>query len=76
MTLTLSASEATRRLGDVAASVEPIDGARSRLHLVSDTLEWLAIRLMLLGCAFAVESPVELKTYLEGLGRRLTLAAG
>jgi predicted DNA-binding transcriptional regulator YafY len=74
VTVTLPTSETTRRLGDVAATVEPIDDDRSRLHLASDTLEWLAIRLMLLGCAFSVESPVELKVYLDGLGKRLAQA--
>ena len=74
-TLDLPANEAARRLGDVEAELEPIDDERSRLHLASDTVEWLAIRLLLLGCPFNVESPVELKAYLGGLGRRLALAA-
>jgi predicted DNA-binding transcriptional regulator YafY len=75
VTLALSAADAARRLGDVAAVVEPIDNERSRLHLASDTVEWLAIRLSLLGCDFTVESPLELRSYLDGLGKRLARAA-
>jgi predicted DNA-binding transcriptional regulator YafY len=75
VSLELSAAEAASRMREVSAEIEPIDGGRSRLHLASDTIEWLAIRLLLLDCEFTVDEPQELRSYLGVLGDRLTRAA-
>ena len=75
VTLELSAAEAAKRLGDAVAGLESIDDTRTRLHLASDTIEWLAIRLLLLDCEFTVDGPQELRSYLDVLGMRLTRAA-
>ena len=45
-------------------------------HSQTDTLEWLAFRLALLGCEFEVHEPSELTEYVRALGARLTRAAG
>jgi hypothetical protein len=41
----------------------------------TDTLEWTALRLMMLGCDFTVHEPPELIDYLRTLGTRITNAA-
>lgn len=41
----------------------------------TDSLEWVALRLALVECEFAVEGPPELVSYMESLGARLTRAA-
>ena len=42
---------------------------------VSDSLEWVALRLALVDCEFTVHQPVQLTEYLHDLGARLTRAA-
>jgi predicted DNA-binding transcriptional regulator YafY len=63
-----------RKLGTSAGAVEPLDERTCRLHSHTDTLEWLAFRLTLLGCEFDVHEPPELAEYLRGLGARATRA--
>ena len=58
------------RLGNASADLEPIDAASCRLHSHSDTLEWLAWRLLTLGCEFEVHEPPELIAYLREIGAR------
>ncbi|MER7893119.1 YafY family protein [Micromonospora sp. NPDC094482] len=64
------------RLGDAPTDLEPIDADSCRLHSHSDTLEWLAWRLLTLGCAFEVHEPPELVSHLRELGARASGAAG
>ncbi|MEC4020176.1 WYL domain-containing protein [Streptomyces sp. H27-D2] len=64
------------RLGTVPADLELIDEHNSRLRSGADTLEWLALRLAMLGCEFEVHEPPELAAYLRALGARVTRAAG
>ncbi|WP_328709645.1 WYL domain-containing protein [Microbispora hainanensis] len=64
-----------RRLGAAAGSVEPIDDHSCRLRGRADTLEWLASRLLMLGCAFEVHEPPELRAYLRELSARAARAA-
>ncbi|WP_220449369.1 WYL domain-containing protein [Nonomuraea longispora] len=42
----------------------------------ADTLDWLAFRLLALGCEFEVHEPAELTAHLRALSARLTRAAG
>ncbi|GIH18466.1 helix-turn-helix transcriptional regulator [Rugosimonospora africana] len=63
------------RLG-ASADLEPIDEASCRLRSHTDTLEWLAWRLLTLGCGFEVHEPPELIEYLREIGTRATRAAG
>ncbi|NJP22858.1 WYL domain-containing protein [Microbispora sp. SCL1-1] len=64
-----------RRLGAAAGSVEPIDDHSCRLRGRADTLEWLASRLLMLGYAFEVHEPPELRAYLRELSARAARAA-
>ncbi len=75
-TLRLPAAEVRRRLGPAAGDVEPIDEHACRLRGPADTVEWLASRLLMLGCEFEVHEPPELRAYLRELGTRATQAAG
>ncbi|MFG2223595.1 helix-turn-helix transcriptional regulator [Streptomyces sp. NPDC048644] len=71
------ADEVTARLGGPAAGdVEPLGPGSCRVRLTPDTLEWLALRLALLGCEFTVHEPPELAAYLREMGARVTRAAG
>jgi predicted DNA-binding transcriptional regulator YafY len=74
-TLDAPAADVARRLGDYAGDLEPIDEHTCRLHSHTDTLEWLAFRLAMLGCEFQVHQPPELAEYLRALGGRVTRAA-
>ena len=56
--------------GDVA-ELEPVDASRTRITIDSDTLEWLALRLILLDCDFEIHEPPELEEYLGRLAQRL-----
>ncbi len=59
--------EVRGRIGDV----EPIDEHRCRLHGCTDTLEWTAFRLIMLGYDFEVHEPPELIEYIRTVGDRL-----
>ncbi|MCP2636976.1 YafY family transcriptional regulator [Microbacterium sp. HD4P20] len=51
--------------GDLTA-----EGDVTRWRSAEDTAPWLAIRLLLLGCAFHVNSPPALRTYLDAVHER------
>ncbi|WP_076432116.1 helix-turn-helix transcriptional regulator [Microbispora rosea] len=74
-TLRLPAGQAAQRLGAAAGSVEPIDDHSCRLRGRADTLEWLASRLLMLGCEFEVHEPPELRAYLRALIARAARAS-
>ncbi|MFI6037525.1 helix-turn-helix transcriptional regulator [Streptomyces sp. NPDC051315] len=44
--------------------------------VTGDPVEWLAVRLAMVGCEFTVQGPGELVEYVRQLGGRLTRAAG
>ncbi|MDG4826050.1 YafY family protein [Asanoa sp. WMMD1127] len=64
------------RVGDSPADLTAIDADTCLLRGHSDTLEYLAWRLLTLGCAFEVHEPPELIAYLAEIGDRATHAAG
>ncbi|WP_370949985.1 helix-turn-helix transcriptional regulator [Amycolatopsis sp. cg5] len=64
------------RFGDNPVELETIDDRTCLVRSQGDTLEWLAIRLILLGCDFEVHEPPELADYLRTLGATVTRAAG
>ncbi|MEV0407858.1 WYL domain-containing protein [Actinoallomurus sp. NPDC050550] len=73
VTLRVPADEVpAARLGEV----EPIDAYGCRLRTHTDTIEWLAQRLTMLGCEFTVHEPPELVAYLRSLGARALRATG
>jgi len=75
VTLHLPAAEVVGRLGDTPGDIEPIDERTCLVRSQTDTLEWLAFRLTMLGCEFEVHEPPELAEYLRALGARVTRAA-
>lgn len=74
VTLALPAPQAATRLGENAGELRPVDDASCRWHGPADTVDWLAVRLVLLGCDFTVHEPVELIDHLRQLGSRITRA--
>lgn len=74
-TLRLPAEEAARRLGLPVDALQRIDENTCRLHGPGDTLEWLAARLLMLGCELEVHDPPELRAYLAELASRASRAA-
>jgi predicted DNA-binding transcriptional regulator YafY len=67
--------EVARRLGRTAAElVATEEGCRLRTR--PEPLDWLAVRLLALGCEFEVHDPPELGAYLRELGARAVRAAG
>jgi predicted DNA-binding transcriptional regulator YafY len=75
-TLHAPAEEIAGRLGGAAGDVAPIDEHTCRLRSHTDTLEWLAFRLAMLGCEFEVHEPPELIAYLRAMAARVTRAVG
>lgn len=75
-TLHMSAEEVTRKLGGSVGELEELDERTCRLRSHTDTLEWLAFRLTMLGCEFQVHEPPELVDYLRVLAARVSRAAG
>ncbi|MFE7315290.1 helix-turn-helix transcriptional regulator [Streptomyces sp. NPDC057555] len=70
------AGEVAARLGGPAAGeATPLDAGSCRWHSTPDSLEWLAMRLTLLGLEFTVHEPAELAAYLRALGGRALRAA-
>jgi predicted DNA-binding transcriptional regulator YafY len=77
VTFAAPAESVTARLPGWLGSPEPVDEHSCRLRTAADgSLEWLAVRLALLGCEFTVRDPPELAVYVRELGARLTRAAG
>ncbi|MFG1704773.1 helix-turn-helix transcriptional regulator [Nonomuraea sp. M3C6] len=74
-TLHLPADQAVARLGADPADVSPLDDHTCLLRGHADTLEWLAARLLMLGCEFEVHDPPELRAHLRDLAARASHAA-
>jgi predicted DNA-binding transcriptional regulator YafY len=72
VTLHMPVTEQIRSLGEVA----PIDERTCRLRMRADTLDWLAFRLLALGCEFEAHEPPQLAAHLRALAARLARAAG
>jgi len=75
-TLAAPAKEIAPRLGSAAGELTELDGGRCRWRSHTDTLDWLAFRLLGLGCAFMVEEPPELIERLKVLADRANEGAG
>ncbi|MEV1072241.1 helix-turn-helix transcriptional regulator [Micromonospora parva] len=63
-------------LSGAGVELAPIDATSCRLRSNADTLEWLAWRLLTLGCELEVHEPPELIAHLRQIGTRATRAAG
>ena len=75
MTVHAPADAVARRLPWVAGALEPIDALRSEYRTADHDVEWLAIRIAMLGVDVDVHGPPELIAELDALGRRLQRAA-
>ena len=73
-TLAASAEEIAPRLGAAQGELEPLGPDSCRLRSHADTLDWLAFRLLGLGCAFTVHEPPELIAHLRTLADRAVAA--
>jgi predicted DNA-binding transcriptional regulator YafY len=76
VTVHAAAEEIAARLPFVAGSLEPIDAGHCEYRTADDDLEWLALRIAMLGVDVEVHEPPELSEQLELLARRLSRAAG
>ncbi|MEV0195362.1 WYL domain-containing protein [Nonomuraea sp. NPDC050691] len=76
VTVHAPADQVRVRLGDGADDLVPVDERTCRLDGRSDTLEWLAFRLLTLGCEFEVHEPPELLEHLRDVGARALRATG
>jgi predicted DNA-binding transcriptional regulator YafY len=59
------------RAGEALVGMEAIDADSCRITIEGDTLEWLAVRLVLLDCDFEIHEPAELEAYIAMLSSRL-----
>ena len=75
-TLHAPIDEVAGRVGDGPGDLEAVDERTCRLHGHTDTLEYLAFRLVQLGCEFEVHEPPELVERFALLAERFGRAAG
>ncbi|MEZ0089248.1 putative DNA-binding transcriptional regulator YafY [Streptacidiphilus sp. EB129] len=64
------------RLGQAPGQVEALPDGRARWRVEGDRLDWLAVRLLMLGLPFTVEEPPALIERLRELARRANQATG
>ncbi|MEV1005750.1 YafY family protein [Streptomyces sp. NPDC049881] len=69
-TLALPAPEAARRTGLDPATFTPLDAHSCLMRADAEAVEWIASRLLMLGCDFTIHEPTELRTYLSTLATR------
>jgi predicted DNA-binding transcriptional regulator YafY len=76
VTLYAPAEAVRKRVPSHWGTVEPIDDASCEYRTSDDDLDWLALRIAMLGVEFEVRKPPELRDHLRAMGRRLERAAG
>jgi predicted DNA-binding transcriptional regulator YafY len=76
VTVHAPAERVAARLPWVAGALEPLDAGRCEYRTSDDDLDWLALRIAMLGADVDVEGPPELLAHLDAMGRRLRRAAG
>jgi predicted DNA-binding transcriptional regulator YafY len=75
VTFAAPADAVAARLPSWLGTPEPLDAHRCRLHTTTgDAVDWLAVRLAMLGVDFTVEGPEELVRCVRELGDRLVRA--
>jgi predicted DNA-binding transcriptional regulator YafY len=75
VTVHAPAHEVARRLPWVAGALEPIDDQRCEYRTADENLEWLALRVAMLGVDVDVHEPPELIAHLAMMADRLARAA-
>jgi predicted DNA-binding transcriptional regulator YafY len=76
VTVHAPADELAKRLPYVAGALEPIDAERCEYRTSDYDLEWLALRIAMLGVDIDVHEPPELVAQLDALAGRLNRAVG
>jgi predicted DNA-binding transcriptional regulator YafY len=76
VTVHAPADEIAKRIPYVAGALEPIDAHSCEYRTSDDDLEWLALRIAMLGADVDVDGPPELIERLNALARRLRRATG
>ncbi|TDD88733.1 helix-turn-helix transcriptional regulator [Actinomadura rubrisoli] len=74
VTLHMPAAQVLARFGAAPHEVRPLGDDSCLLSGHADTLEWLAARLIMLGCEFEVHGPPELLAHVRALAARATRA--
>ena len=72
--LHVAADQIKRRVPSHWGALTPIDGERCEFRTGDDDLDWLALRIAMLGVDFEVSEPPELVEHLRALGARLSRA--
>src|SRR3954452_24735421 len=75
VTVHAPADEVATRLPWVAGALEPIDAERCEYRTADENLEWLALKVAMLGVDVDVHEPPELIAHLSVLAERLRRAA-
>jgi predicted DNA-binding transcriptional regulator YafY len=76
VTVHAPADEIAQRIPWVAGALEPIDAHRCEYRTSDVDLDWLALRIAMLGVDVDVDGPPELIAQLDVLARRLRRASG
>jgi predicted DNA-binding transcriptional regulator YafY len=76
VTLHASASAVRARVPYYWGKIEPIDERTCEYRTGDDDLDWLALRIAMLGVDFDVREPPELAEHVAAMARRLQRAAG
>jgi predicted DNA-binding transcriptional regulator YafY len=76
VTVHASADDVTRRLPSLGGALTPIDAHRCEYRTSDDDLEWLALRVAMLGADVDVHEPPELIAHMRVLAERIRRAAG
>jgi predicted DNA-binding transcriptional regulator YafY len=76
VTLRVGADEVRDRVPPYWGAIEPVDARSCRYRTGDDDLDWLALRIAMLGVDFEVREPPELIAHLRALGSRLARATG
>ena len=75
MTLHAPAAAVRARVPLYWGAIEPIDEHTCAYRTGDDDLDWLALRIAMLGVDFDVHEPPELAEHLAAMARRLARAA-
>jgi predicted DNA-binding transcriptional regulator YafY len=67
----LSAEQLASRSAAHWGTIEPLDAERCEFRSSDDNLDWLALRIVMLGADFVVEEPPELVEHLTALAERI-----
>ena len=76
LTVHVAAEELASRIPAHWGTIEPLDATSCEYRTGDDDLDWLGVRIAMLGVDFELHEPPELAAHLRTLARRLRQAAG